>query len=180
MTPTDTPPPPLCRRLSRKNVNLPCFSTSTSVTVHFRGSACGKSHRLQTAYTNAPASGPVPGLRFHTSDGTPPCGEGMHNIICTGPSCVSRRRPLGAPTDALAVPVPSTTTIISNLAWHSCNDVMLGRANWVVDGSMAGCRRELLEILEIDWEARPRCGTQSSKEDRRRENRQSRLVGAPN
>ena len=31
---------------------------------------------------------------------------------------------------------------------------------------MAGYRRELLEILEIDWEARPRCGTQSSKENR--------------
>ncbi len=99
--------------------------------------------------------------------------------LLAGRACIkyARDRPVSAGRDPwahpqvpLLLPVPSTTTTISNLAWLSCNDVMLGRANWVVDGLMAGYRRELLEILEIDWEARPRCGTQSSKEDRRREN----------
>ena len=174
MTPTDT-------RLSRKNVTLPCFSTSTCVTVHFRGSACGKSHPLQAAYTNlAPASGPMPALLC-----TFPY-EGYHTSL-RGKGCTeyAQDRPVSAggdpwthPQMPLRLSVPSTTTtIISSLAWLSCNDVMLGGPNvwW-----MAGCRRELLEILEIDWEAHPRCGTQSPKEDRRRENRWSRLVGAPN
>ncbi len=171
MTPTDT-------RLSRKNVTLPCFRHQhplryiSGVQPAANRILCRRHIRI--LLLRRARCRPYISIRgiAHL-----PAGKGCTEYVQDRPVSAGGD-PWTHPQMPLRLSVPSTTTtIISNIAWLSCNDVMLGGANgaW-----MAGYRRELPEILEIDWEARPRCGTQSSKEERRRENRRSPLVGAPN